>query len=75
MTERWYPVSRSAQLHHSQLSQNSSGVSEVGLLLVGSMALMWKWGSSYSASRYRPRRTWSLPASPIGQLANPDDGY
>ncbi|COW77446.1 Uncharacterised protein [Mycobacterium tuberculosis] len=40
MTVRVYPVSRSPQLHHSELSQNSSAVSEVGLVFFGSMALI-----------------------------------
>lgn len=40
VTVRVYPVSRSPQLHHSELSQNSSAVSEVGLVFFGSMALI-----------------------------------
>lgn len=40
VTVRVYPVSRSPQLHYSELSQNSSAVSEVGLVFFGSMALI-----------------------------------
>ncbi|OBF63309.1 hypothetical protein A5753_12380 [Mycobacterium sp. 852002-51971_SCH5477799-a] len=50
---RVWPVSRSAQLHRSELSQNFSTVSEVGLMLLGSMSLIWEYGSSFAAIRSR----------------------